>query len=222
MSESKSVFLPRLSPILDHWAPEPRRQRGYAAGRANELSQNEGEEAHDRALFDRLRTGDELALSALFHRHHGALRRFAASIAGDSAADEVVQDVFIEVWKQRLRIRVQVSARGYLYRATRNRALNARRSFERRWKRLVGLDEASDIPAPALSTEADELVRAVVEATERLPERQRMAFRLRREHELTYDEIAAVMGISRNTVENHLAKATKAVRKAIPPELVRP
>ena len=222
MAESRSVFLPVEALALDRRVLERRREQGHAVGRATELPQNEGEEAVDQALFDRLRTGDELAFSALFRRHHGPLRRFAASIAGDSAADEVVQDVFIEVWKQRFRIRVLVSVRGYLYRATRNRALNARRSFERRWRRLAGLDEARDIPAPGLPTGTDELVRAVVAAIARLPERQQTAFRLRREHELTYDEIAAVMGISRNTVENHLARATKAVREAIPPELLRP
>ena len=209
------------APSLDGFVPRrPRRatRRPGVAGlraRVGELPSS------DADLLDGIRAEDDGAFKALFDRYHADLRAFAASIAGDNPAGDVVQDVFVEVWTRRHRIEADPSLRAYLFRATRNRALNARRG-RRRWAlRFAGLDAACHAAAPPLG-DGGELARAVASAVARLPERQRAAFRLRHEHGLSYAEVAAAMEISPRTVEVHLAKATRAVRDAVPPELLRP
>ncbi|MEM6647231.1 MAG: sigma-70 family RNA polymerase sigma factor [Bacteroidota bacterium] len=205
-----------VSPFTHTLAPPLRTRRRRAEG----ASGTSASHVSDDDLLGRIRQSDEAAFDALFDRYHDPLRAFAVSIAGADLADEVVQDVFLAIWTKRHRLKVTASLRAYLYQATRNRALNARRGRKRWILRFTDLDAAHDVTTPAPSTTAEELSRALAHAIERLPKRQRMAFRLRREHELSYDEIAAVMSLSRNTVENHIVRATKAVRQAIPTEFL--
>ena len=221
MSKSDDLMRPLDQGVLPGLASGQDRPAQTLEGRGKPESESTAAKpTDDEALFARLKTDDQAALATLFNRHHAGLRGFAASIAGHDTADEVVQEVFVEIWKRRFRLGENVSARAYLYRAVRNRALNARRSYRRRWRRLIGLDAASHVSVPPPATDASDLARAVRKAVERLPERQRTAFRLRREIGLTYAEIATAMGISRNTVENHIVRATRAIREAIPPELL--
>ena len=176
----------------------------------------------DADLLAGTRAGDEACFAALFRRYHGDLLAFASSIVGEAEAGDVVQGVFVSLWELRHDVEAAPTLKAYLFRATRNRALNARRSL-RRWAfRFVGLDHADAVATPPIRADAGELARAVAAACSRLPRRQREAFGLRHFHGLSYAEIAAAMGVSPRTVEVHLAKAARTLRETLPPELLRP
>lgn len=181
-------------------------------------------EASDLALMRRIGDGDESAFAALFDQYVVPLCVFVLPyVHSREAAADVVHDVFLRIWQRRDQLDVHDSVKAYLYRATRNRALNLirRDALEQRWKDEV-VREAADEP-PALTVTPDEsmdretLVAAVENVAAELPERCRMVFMLRWRDGLRYGEIAEAMGISAKTVENQMTRALRTLRERLAP-----
>ena len=79
----------------------------------------------DRELLDRLHQGDRDAFDAVFRAHYATLVGVAERIVGERAvAEELAQDVMLELWRRHETLHVDESLRAYLVRAARNRALN--------------------------------------------------------------------------------------------------
>jgi RNA polymerase sigma-70 factor, ECF subfamily len=177
----------------------------------------------DGGVVARVRSGDQRALEEIFREHYAALCGFARRYVGDDGtAEELVQDMFLALWAKRDKWEVTSSVRSYLFRAVRNRALNRRKreSIERDWAQ----QEAGAIePFPAVAdgideSETEHTLRAVDAAIESLPERCRLVMRLRWRDQLSYAEIAEVMGISVKGVENQLGRGLKVLRdRLVPP-----
>ena len=173
----------------------------------------------DAELIARIRAGEERAFTELFHRHYRALRIYAERVHGTSGtSEEIVQQVFYRIWINRERLVVTGSIAGYLYAAVRNYALNQREraKSEEQWQRRRA-DELDREPAHADQADeeviASELAAALDQAVAKLPPRCRQAFILRRQHHLSYAEIAATMGIAPKTVEIQIGNALKALRR---------
>jgi RNA polymerase sigma-70 factor, ECF subfamily len=170
----------------------------------------------------RVRAGDERAFEALFRTHYDGMCGFAIRYVRErAAAEELVQDLFAGLWARRATWEVRGGAgsvRAYLFAAVRNRALNlrARRAVERDWAADEALDDVRTIhraPAqPDELLEAAELHARLDAAIESLPERCRLVMQLRWREQLSYAEIAEVMGISAKGVENQLSRGLKALR----------
>jgi RNA polymerase sigma-70 factor (ECF subfamily) len=177
----------------------------------------------DAELAMRIRTGSYEAFTVLFRTHYTSLVAFARGFVGsEDDAEEIVQDVFVRVWDRRHDWQLEGSIRGYLFGATRNRAMNAarRRRAGWRWEAAYVLDPdrvglGRGLPQPDLSVRAAELDAAVTRAIGRLPEQCRITYTLRWHHELTYAEIAHALDISIKTVESHISKALKALRRQL-------
>jgi RNA polymerase sigma-70 factor (ECF subfamily) len=166
-----------------------------------------------------VRAGDRAAFESLFHAFYSPLRGFVIRYVREPAlADEVVQDLFAELWVQRARWQVRTSVRAYLFAAARNRALNLRkrRAIEQDWEREESVDAVRALhPAPARPDElfdATESRTRLEAALQSLPERCRLVMQLRWSEQLSYAEIAAVMEISIKGVENQLARGLNALR----------
>jgi RNA polymerase sigma-70 factor (ECF subfamily) len=168
----------------------------------------------DQALQERIRAGDESAFDTVFRSHYAHLVRMAESIVREGAvAEEVAQEVMLELWRRRETLRVEQTFRAYLLRSTRNRALN-----HVRHQRVVAREAmiaAIDFPsAPSVEDEmlGTELEQAVRSAINGLPEKCREVFQLSREHGLKYAEIAVALEISVKTVEKRMGQALAELR----------
>lgn len=175
-----------------------------------------------RALIDDLKAGEESAYAALVHEHFAGLRDYAFSYvrSWDEAAD-VVQEVFVNLYLTRDRLRDDEPMHLYLYAAVRNRALNADRSrrVRQRWTDRVrsgvrfGTDmAANDGEHEALRGEIADRVRTLID---QLPPKCKDAFTLVRLHGLTYDEAAEVLGVLKSTIATHLVRATKILGRQL-------
>ncbi len=172
----------------------------------------------DRELLDRLRRGDSLAFDALFRAWYAPLVRVAEAILRERApAEEVVQDVMLELWRRRDRLPDTESPRAYLYRATRNRALNhiRRRRLERRGEPVLIAASARVSAAADADVDASELDTAIRAAIEALPDRCREIFEMSRVGGLKYADIAELLGISVKTVEAQMGKALRSLRESL-------
>lgn len=173
----------------------------------------------DTGLVEQLRGGSRDAFELIFRTYYPRLVGLAQTLLGErAAAEEVAQEVMFELWKRRLELRVETTLQAYLYRATRNRALN-----QLRHERVVRaaeplLADAATRPAAADARVREREVAAAVQAAvATLPERCREVFELSRVHGLGYAEIASVMGISVKTVEAQMGKALRVLRERLAP-----
>jgi RNA polymerase sigma-70 factor, ECF subfamily len=176
----------------------------------------------DRELVDRVRAGDQGAFEQLFRAHYGALVAFARRYAREaSAAEDLVQGLFADLWTRREKWDIRSSVRAYLFTAIRNRALNARRRglIERDWDDADSRADTDAMqwspPAPGAELEHRETTAGVARALAALPGRCRLVMQLRWRDQLSYAEIAEAMGISVKGVENQLSRGLKALREKL-------
>lgn len=170
-------------------------------------------------VAERVRLGDVGAFERLFRATYPSLRAFAHRYLDDAArAEDLVQDLFAELWTRRERWELRGSVRAYLFSAVRNRALNlrARDRVERDWTDDESLADVRALhPAPASPAEQLDVAetRAEIDAAmESLPERCRLVMQLRWREQLSHAEIAEVLGISTKGVEGQLARGLRAMR----------
>jgi RNA polymerase sigma-19 factor, ECF subfamily len=177
--------------------------------------------ANERNLQERIRAGDESAFDSVFRTHYAHLVRMAQSVVREPAlAEDIAQEVMLELWRRRESLQVEQTFRAYLIRSTRNRALN-----HIRHQRIVEREAAVAAVDPPSSPSAEdevlgvELERAVRDAIDGLPEDCREVFQLSREQGLKYAEIATALEISVKTVEKRMGHALAELRQRLAPWL---
>lgn len=178
----------------------------------------------DRELLARIRQDSPNAFDDIFRVYYPSLVGLAESIVQQrAAAEDIAQDVLVALWRRRHALAIETSLRAYLFRATRNRALN--RIRDERVRRdaapRIAADAARPPPTDASAVQA-EIEAALRAAVQTLPPRCREVFELSRVHGLAYAEIADVLGISIKTVENQMGKALRILRKHLAPWLPEP
>lgn len=164
-------------------------------------------------------------LVRLYHELRGELLRFLAARLGDAdEAEEVVQELFLRI--HTLPDGPVANARGYLFRAAQNLALDKVRERRRRsardgaWLDLNQLSTASGEPIDTRPDVEELLVErertaALASAIAALPPGAGRVFRLHKIEGIPHAEIAARLGISRSGVEKHLAVAMTHLRRAL-------
>lgn len=177
-----------------------------------------GERQNDDRLLLRVASGDQAALARIIDRHGRGLRLFAARLLGRSSdAEDVVQDVFVAVWKHAGRFDpAKGKASTWLYRIAANRCIDMRR--RRSFRTFIGLDatveeRADDEPAADDRLGARQELALVRGVLAELPERQRMALLLRAVAGMDVPEIADVMGTSVGSAEQLLVRGRRALRE---------
>lgn len=173
----------------------------------------------DQDLQRRIRAGDESAFDVVFRAHYPRLVRMAESVVHERAsAEEIVQEVMLELWRRRESLQLEQSFGAYLMRSTRNRALN-----HVRHERIVDRELASasleprESPGPDADILGVELEKVVREAIAALPERSREVFELSRVQGMRYVDIASVLEISVKTVEKRMGQALSELRERLAP-----
>jgi len=172
----------------------------------------------EKEITTGIRKGDIQQFEILFRSSYATLVRYATSVIKDpDTAEEIVQELFYRLWKDREKILINTSLEGYLYRSVHNMCLHHlyHRKVVDRHNTEMGKDGNNVTTGPAEELYHKELLDRVAVILEKLPERCGRIFYLNRFEGLKYSEIARKLSISEKTVEANMGKALKEFRKAL-------
>lgn len=168
-------------------------------------------------LINALKKGDESAYSFLVTFYHKKLCVYALSLTNDyDLAEDIVQNVFISVWKNRFKLKENFVVKSYLYKSVYNEFIDQYRK-----QKIVLTLEKKYIDALTYILEDDDeksldrLLKIVKKEIEKLPPKCKQTFLLSKEEGLTNIEIAEHLDVSIKSVEAHITKAYAILRKSI-------
>lgn len=171
-------------------------------------------DAHSE-LLAKVAAGDENAFREIFETYWDAVYGVAFTLTKSaSLAEEMVQEVFLDIWLKREKLAAVEKFSSYLFIVARNHIFNVLRKKIREeafTEHLLNyFRETGDSPAEQLETrETEELF---CQAIEKLPPQQRLIFGLCRKQGLSHEEIALRLQISRHTVKSHMHKALQFIQ----------
>jgi RNA polymerase sigma factor (sigma-70 family) len=166
----------------------------------------------DERLVDLVRAGSEPAFEAIVARYRRPLLRYCSRILSEERAEDAVQQTFVRAYGAMRKNSAELVLKPWLYRIAHNTALNALRD---RGLRHEELPESLDgVERPDQTLERSQDLRAVVDAVQDLPERQRDAIVLRELEGRSYDEIASELGVTDGAVRQLLNRARNTLREA--------
>jgi RNA polymerase sigma-70 factor, ECF subfamily len=172
----------------------------------------------DNEIIGRIRKGDIGQFESLFRSSYVSLVRYARTLIKDQdAAEEIVQDLFFRLWKDREKINIESSLNGYLFRAVHNRCLHSiehSRIVARHAEEMSHM-QPEDQESPSDILHYKELQAKIAAILERLPERCGKIFCMNRFEGLKYSEIAEKLSVSIKTVEANMGRALKEFRKEL-------
>jgi len=175
-------------------------------------------------LMLRVKQGDESAFREIVEQFQDDVIGLCYRYLGNQVdAEEVAQEVFIRLYQSRDSYEPKGKLSTFLYRITVNQSLNTIRNKKRR--KWFLLDQAQSNPSlsdpddPESALESREQEAAIRKVVDTLPKNQRTTLILRRYQELTYEEIAEVMGYSVSAVEARLYRARQTLRIKLKPFL---
>ena len=179
----------------------------------------------DAQLMRRVQGGDRQAFEELVERYQRPIYNFILRTVRDTTeAEDLTQVTFVQVWKSAKRYRVSARFSTWLYTIARNLALNEiRRRTRHRAESLDAprhdqetgpLRAVEDVSTPDPTEEAvrSELFAKVEEAIGDLPEKQRTALLLCREEDVSYEEIAKILGVSLSATKSIIHRARQMLR----------
>jgi len=171
----------------------------------------------DQQLIQEIREGHHDAFEALFKRHQVGLHRFAWHLTrSPEAAEDLLQTVFLKIWRNRQDWRPKGSLSSYLHRAIKNAALNYLRQQNWGDERKQALPDSHDPSAsPERIYDEQESLRLIQAAVDSLPQGCRTVFILSRYENKKYGEIAEILEISVKTVENQMGRALRLLREKL-------
>ena len=172
----------------------------------------------DSEIAGRIRKGDKKEFESLFRSSYVSLVKYAKTLIKDhDTAEEIVQDLFVRLWQEKEKFKIESSLNGYLFRAVHNKCLHHiehRKVVERHAEEFSsGQSDAIEDPSELLHYK--DLQARIARILERLPERCGKIFCMSRFEGLKYSEIAEKLSVSVKTVEASMGRALKEFRKEL-------
>jgi RNA polymerase sigma-70 factor (family 1) len=173
----------------------------------------------DSEIIRRIRQGDARQFESLFRSSYVSLVRYAKTLIRDhDTAEEIVQDLFFRLWKDKEKLHIESSLNGYLFRAVHNRCLHYidhNRVIEKYARQIAVVGEQASNESPTDILNYRELQARIAGILEKLPEKCGKIFCMSRFEGLKYSEIAERLSVSIKTVEANMGRALKEFRKAL-------
>lgn len=170
----------------------------------------------EKLLLKNIAEGDETSFRILFNRYHKKLYNHLFDITkSKEVAEELVTDIFVKIWSGRELVLEIRDVEAFLKKVGYNKSMDFFRVAARNAKLQKAIERemgyASEAPADVRLYDV-ELKQILQKAAMQLSPQRRLVFTLSREENLTHDQIAKKLNLSRNTVKNHMVEAIKSIK----------
>jgi RNA polymerase sigma-70 factor (ECF subfamily) len=181
----------------------------------------------DNELITGIKNGDQLAFKLLVEKYQQSIIRTCLGLLQDyDDAQDIAQEVFVEVFQSIQKFRSDSSIATWLYRIAVNKSINLlKKNRRKRWVMnfesfISGKQLSETLPAGKQSIPENQMIlaeelRLLRDAISNLPDNQRIAFTLHKYEELPYKQIAEVMDVSLSSVESLIFRAKSGLKKKL-------
>jgi len=172
----------------------------------------------DKELMEEIRAGNMLAFDSLYRKYSKRLYKFSYSILkSKEEAENIIQDVFLNLWVNRDKVEKDSSVKYYIFTIAYNSAISIIRKKIKESHFIMDVKKLQDLTEEPvdLQIEYNELNEKLNEIIDALPGRQKEIYLLHKVEGLKYIEISKRLNISVNTIENHMSRALKKIRKKL-------
>lgn len=172
----------------------------------------------DKELIDRIKGDDEGAFTQIYSRYWKTLLSIAVNKIHDlDDAEEIVQDIFVTLWKRRRDLEITGTLNNYLAVSVKYRVIKvlAKRQHQQKYENYQLGNAVLFDNSTQEWLDFEELRSRLSELVGKLPEKCRLVYQLSKESYFSQKQIAAELNISEKTVEAHLAKAVKSLRAGL-------
>lgn len=174
---------------------------------------------NDLELYQKMKAGDLSAFDEIFKMHYESLVRMGVQkIDNVALVEDLVQNIFIDFWTKKNQLNIESSVLAYLKKMVHNRCIDhfrKQKSIQRKEENYFKNSLSLNVNSPEEDLLNQENLAAIYSKIEALPPKCRTVFKLSRFEEMTYDEIATQLDISKKTVEFHISTALRILRKSI-------
>lgn len=175
--------------------------------------------SNHQETLTQLLLGDEKAFDRLFKQFYPGLLRYAKALIPypSDEAEDIISDVFCNLWVNREKIIITGSVASYLYRSVKNRIINTHKKGKLNLTDIEDApydiaDQSHQVPDKLMAyKQFNEHINSLIS---RLPEKTRLVFLMSRDEGLTYEEIAEVMDVTINTIKTHMFRAIRFLKEA--------
>ena len=173
-------------------------------------------------MLDKIREGDKQTYRLLFENYYKVLILYATSLTkNEPKAEDLVQNVFVNLWTKRDTLEIRSSIKSYLYKSVYNLFINDYRKELRNENVLDKihyevLQQSIEEEEHSIKSKLDWVNKEI----DSLPPKSKEIFVMNKRRGLTYKEISKILDISENTVESHISRALKRIRQNIPKSLL--
>jgi RNA polymerase sigma-70 factor, ECF subfamily len=170
----------------------------------------------EEKIWRKIQRKDIGTFERYYKEHYKSFFLMSCKYIRDSAqAEEIVNDVFLKIWEDGDKIKIESSLKSYIYKAVINRSINAMNKSKREWTHQADLNLIPEISYELRQIEENELMVQLYAAIDHLPAQCRRVFEMSRFEELKQQEIADKLGISIKTVKNHITIALKQLSLSV-------
>lgn len=169
----------------------------------------------DAELADLIKSGNKYAFTEIYERYWSVLLRHARRMLQDNEETrDILQDVFLTLWKKAPELELTSSLSAYLYALVRNRILNLVVRDKVKANYLASLEDFIDHGEATtdFTIRSKQLAARIEEELAALPPKMREVFELSRKHNLSYHQISEKLMISDNTVKKQMSNALKQLK----------
>ena len=171
-------------------------------------------DASDAALIDAIHRGDRRAMALLYGRHHIRVYRFALRLTGDATvAEDIVSDVFLDVWRQPKSFKAKAQVSTWLLAITRNKSLSEVRRHRDKELDVESIELEDPADGPEVSVQKTTRGGVIRTCLSQLSTVQREVIDLVYYHEKSVAEVAKIVGVCANTVKTRMFYARRRMEQ---------
>ena len=175
----------------------------------------------EKGLLNAIANGNEIAFKTIYDAYFKKLSAYLYKLCkSNDATEEMVNDVFLKIWKNKSSLNHIESFEAYLFIMARNKAIDYLRKLAKDTNLITELTAQIQESHNEIEEKLDAtaLKNLIEQSLAQLSDQKRKIFKMSKEEGYSHDEIAAEMQLSKSTVKNHLSETLKHLKKQVDPE----